>query len=379
MSDHTPNWESLRQYYPLLEKGVYLKSASIAAMHKDVLDEITKWNLFMAQSAGSHEEKYFELLMDVHHSIATFLGCDQEDVTLLENTSHNMNILAMMLADEKRLGKNEIVAVSDEFPSNILPFYHHGFKVNQVKTDGGEFSAEDLFERVNNKTAAVVCSVVQFSSGQYTDPLLLSKLAKEKGVHLFLNTTQALGTLPFSLKDLQVSALTSSCHKWLGAGIGASLFYMSKEFRRKRPYPLAGWCSVAEPFEMKNEKPQPREDVMALQLGSLPFAVLAGVAKACEVISSIGLAPIQKRLQGHTHTLRTLLKEKGLKPLGNGQSGITTFALYEDPVQTQEFVDDLKKKNIHVNCRRGLIRVSPHFYNTEEEIKTFMESLILKA
>ena len=130
---------------------------------------------------------------------------------------------------------------------------------------------------------------------------------------------------------------------------------------------------------MKNEKPQPREDVMALQLGSLPFAVLAGVAKACEVISSIGLAPIQKRLQGHTHTLRTLLKEKGLKPLGNGQSGITTFALYEDPVQTQEFVDDLKKKNIHVNCRRGLIRVSPHFYNTEEEIKTFMESLILKA
>lgn len=367
--------QNLRQNYLVTQKGTYLKNASIAGTHERVLAKMHQWQTSMAHEAGMNEGRFFDLLMDTKDIIARFIGASSEEVALTENSSHNMNILAMMMAKEKAQGKNKIILCEDEFPSCVLPFYYHGFEVEMIPTENGHFTAEHLFERVDDQTAAVVVSLVQFLTGMRMDERKLSDLAKDKGVPLILNSTQHLGAFPLDLSKLNVAALSSSCHKWLGASIGQSILYINKDFKRNRKYPLAGWCSVDEPFEMRNEPPILRQDVGALMLGSLPFAAIAGVAEACLVQEEIGRDLIAERVLELSAYLRNKLKERGYKPLGpktpSEESGIVTFPLD----LADDFVNRLMEKNIHVNQRRGKIRVSPHFYNSIEDLDIFLEAL----
>lgn len=368
-------WQNLKDQYPVTQKGTYLKSASISGAHNQVLKKMHEWQTSMAVEAGINELRFFNLLQETKEVLSRFIGANPDEVALTENSSHNMNLIAMMLKKEKESGKNEIIMCEDEFPSCVLPFYHHGFNIKFVPTDNGHFSPEDLITQVSEKTAAVVASSVQFLTGLRLDLKKLSQLCEEKDVHLILNTTQSLGAFPLNLKELKVSALTSSCHKWLGAGIGQAILYLSEEFKKGRTFPLAGWCSVDEPFEMRNEPPVMRSDTAALMIGSLPFAAIAGVVEACKVQEILGQEKIEATLLDHSHYLRSELRKRELNPLGartkKEESPIVTFAFSK----ADEFVEFLTSKNIHVNQRRGKVRVSPHFYNTKEDLDLFLEAL----
>lgn len=373
MNDST--WQNIRKSYPILSKGTYLKSASISAVHPDVLDEMKNWLTSIGEQAAIDEGRFFDLLMSGREVLGKFLHCPPEDVTLLENSSHNMNLVAMMMIKDRKEGRTEVIVPADEFPSSVLPFYHHGFDVHQVPAQHGDLKEEDLFEKVTEKTAAVITSHVQFSSGLRLDPQKLSDLAIKHNVPLILNTTQSLGVFDIDLSKIKVAALTSSCHKWLGAGIGQAILYISPEFRATRPYPMAGWCSVEEPFAMINELPHPRSDVGALQLGSLPFALISGVLKAIEVLENLGQKNIEERVLNLSVKLRKGVEELGFKPFGSSrrenQSGIVTF-----PVSDADgLVAFLEGKKIFVNNRRGSIRASVHFYNNEEDVRTFLDAL----
>lgn len=370
------SWQKIREQYPICQESTYLKSASISAVHPRVLNVMKDWLTDIAEKAAINEARFFDFLMESRESLGNFLKCSPEDVTLLENSSHNMNLVALMLAQkELKEGKDQIITIQDEFPSSILPFFYHGFDVHQVPSHHGHFEAKDLFDKVTSKTAAVIISHVQFSTGLRLNLPELSRLADEKGVHLILNTTQSLGVFDCDLSKIKVSALTSSCHKWLGAGIGQAIFYLSPEFRKERSFPFAGWCSVEDPFAMINENPTPRSDVSALQLGSLPFALIAGVQEAMHLIEEIGLPNIEKRVLALSSHLRSGLSDLGFLPLGakspQEESGIVSFEVEE----ADTLVDYLASQNIHVNNRRGRIRASVHFYNNSDDVDKFLSAL----
>lgn len=370
------SWQKIRREYPICHNSTYLKSASISAVHPRVLKVMKDWIDNIGEVAAINEARFFDFLMESRQTLGEFIKCAPEDVTLLENSSHNMNLVALMLAQkELKEGKNEVITAADEFPSSILPFFYHGFEVTQIPCEQGFFTEEQLFEKVTGKTAAVIISHVQFSTGLRLDLEKLDRLAQKHQVHLILNTTQSLGVFDCDLSKIKVSALTSSCHKWLGAGIGQAILYLSPEFRAERSFPFAGWCSVEDPFAMINENPTPRGDVSALQLGSLPFALIAGVQEAIRVISDIGRPQIEERVLSLGRLLRQGVISAGYQPLGakehHQESGIVTFEV-ED---ADELVDFLFQKDIHVNNRRGRIRASVHFYNNEEDINLFIDAL----
>lgn len=375
LSMEETNWQKIRKDFPITEQGAYLKSASISGVHNDVLKEMQHWLEDIAHYAAINEGRFFDLLQHSKAVMSDFLGCTSDDVTLLENSSHNMNIVAMMMKKDLLEGRDEIIVSADEFPSSLLPFYYHGFKVIQTETNNGHFKEEDLFKNLSDKTAAVITSVVQFATGLRLDPVILGELAEKYKVPLILNTTQSLGVFPIDLSKTRVAALTSSCHKWLGAGIGQAIFYLSPDFRKERPFPMAGWCSVEDPFAMKNEFPIPRLDVGALQLGSLPFALIAGVVKSLEVINDIGLKPIEERVLSLSHHLRAVVKDSGFAPIGarvsTEESGIVTFPVAD----ADGLVDFLAQRKIYVNNRRGFIRASVHLYNDSTDIESFHQAL----
>lgn len=369
------DWKEIQKQYPLIQNKVYLKNASIGAIHSDVLNEITRWNESIAFEGAINEERFAELVFSSRDAAASFLNAPAEQVTLTENTSHNMNLIALMFKETNPEGI-EIIAPADEFPSSILPFYHHGHKIIQVNSENGVITADDLLNKITPKTKAVVCSHIQFSSGHRMDIKKLSTELEKRGIEFILNATQSIGVFPVDLTDIKVTAASATCHKWLGASMGRCLFYLDKEFIKKHKAPLLGWCSVEDPFQMRNIPLPAREDLGAYQLGTLPFAQLAAVKKAIEVNLKIGKGNISERVLDLSSVLRKEIESLGLETLGSGKredsSGTVTFMPPRDP---DELVNFLQEKKIYVNNRRGLIRASIHFYNSLEDVTQLKAAL----
>jgi selenocysteine lyase/cysteine desulfurase len=369
-------WIKLRKQYPITENKVYLKNASISGMHSKVIKRSHEWNHSIACEGAVNEQRFGDLVFAARDTVAHYLNIPNvESVTLTENTSHNFNLLAIMLKEQFPKGAH-ILAPADEFPSSILPFYHHGHHITQFSSHQGVIDEDEFINRITDQTHVVICSHVQFSTGFRIDIERIARECEKRGVYFFLNATQSIGVFPIDLEKLKVTALSATCHKWLGAGMGRAVFYLNREFMKEHNPPLLGWCSVAEPFEMKNTPGVAREDLGIYQLGTLPFTQLAAVKEALAVNLEIGREEIETRILQLANILRSEINELGLPIVGaqrkENQSGIITFDPQCNPDDLIEF---LEERRIYVNNRRGLIRASIHFYNNEEDINLFISAL----
>lgn len=371
------NWEELRNKYPVVRDKVYLMNASIAGMHEEVIASAREWLDFMSQQGGARDHCYFEILQECHGVMAEYFQVSPDAVGIGQNTSTNMNILAMML--KKKSQKRRIVLPADEFPSSVLPWYQHGFEVIQVASKQGIILPEDLLQECDQHTAAVVCSGVQFLTGYQIDIQKLGSGLKRKNIPFVLNATQMLGQSPIDLAAAHVSAMSASTHKWLGAGIGVAPFYLSDDFRDPLLYPMSSWASVEEPWTLNNAPQKLRSDAAALEMGSMPFINVGALCSAFKVLQKIGINHIRERIIELSDYLVEGLNDLPVtinSPRNhlNYKSGIINFSPAAGP-DAEELVRKLKEKNIFVNTRRGQVRASVSFYNNHADVNAFIGAL----
>ena len=352
-------------------------NAAISGMHQNVLEESKKWQEVMANKGALNEQIFFEILENLKNKIEDLFNIPSERFSVQTNSSENFNYLAMMMKDGE---KKKIIVPANDFPSSVLPWYYHGFDVVKVEPKNYGNPIEDLLAACDTHTAAVVSSHVQFQSGYRQDIITLGKKLKEMKIDFILNGTQSIGAFPIPLKEAHVSAMTASCHKWLGGGLGAAILYMSEDFQKGKSWPMIGWCSVEDPWSMKNDPPTLRNDVSSLQLGTLNFTGLATLAKALEVHSEIGAENCEKRIIELSDYLFEGLLDLDVQIQSQRnetwqKTGIINFRPHNK--DSEFIVEELAKKDIHVNCRRGDIRASVHFYNTKKEIDLFLQALKL--
>lgn len=361
----------IQNQYPILKENTYLMNASIAGVHKRVHKKISEWNDFVTFKGAIDDIKYGELVIDTLKTISTFINAGQDEVAISISSSLNMNIFALML--KERTTKRKIILPADEFPSSVLAWYHHGFEVIQIESaSDGYIDADEIIDACDEEVAAVVHSGVQFLTGFKADLKYLSTELEAQGIDFIVNATQWIGAFPIDMSELKVSAMTCSTHKWLGAGIGSSLVYLSNEFQSRGTLPFAGWFSVKEPWLLKNDPPELRQEASATQLGTMPFGQIAGFNEAMKVQLEIGSDLIANKVLENADYLLEKLKEMPVKINSyhqeNHRSGIINFSPLCEIPTCEQIAEKLKTKKIFINTRRGTLRVSPHFFNTKEEI-----------
>lgn len=370
------DWTNIRNNYPLLENKTYLRNASIAATHRDVLQVHLDWVASIAKEGATNEDRFFHQAINTKKAISNFLNVKENEVAIGQNTSHNFNIIAQLLLDQTK--NRKIIAPADEFPSSILPFIHHGFNFHLIKSTNGKISEDELLNAIDSETAAVVCSASQFQTGFRINLEYIGKNLKQKNIPFIVNATQAIGAFKINPHDFHASALSSSCHKWLGGPMGASLLFINEEFFNNAKIPQVGWFSVEEPWLLKNEKQNTRKEVAALQLGTLPFPMYAAVEKSLNVINDIGIENISNRILDLSDLLYQELRKLPVTfntDRTNRVNNSGTINFTPNNFDSEKIVQELEKDNIFINTRRGTCRASIHFYNNEQDIKTFIEKL----
>jgi cysteine desulfurase/selenocysteine lyase len=369
------NIKKIRKQFPITESIVFMNHAAQSPLPKSVADAIHKYTDDFCKFGTSSIE------CDAwgKPSFAKLIDARPEEIALIENTSVGLNIAANVLHYPPG---SKIVTTDLEYPSVVYPWLRKrlGVKVHYVKSVDGKVSLDDVEKAVDDKTVAVAVSHVEYVNGFRHNLRVLSEIVHEHGAYLIVDAIQSVGTMPINVKTDDVDFLMAACYKWLLSPPGAAYLYVKDELIEKFEPPYVGWASVTpEVFEtidfwdiwnLKLSKTASRFEV-----GSPSMISLLGAAEAMKILLDYGAENVRRRIIKLTDRLINAVKDLGLKLQTPEQkqcrSGIVNFKM-DKP---QRVVEKLKERGIIVSARARGVRVSPHFYNTEEEIDRLVEEI----
>jgi selenocysteine lyase/cysteine desulfurase len=218
------------------------------------------------------------------------------------------------------------------------------------------------------RTRLVAVSSAQYASGAVTDLAALGALCRERGVLLCVDGIQTLGALPIDVKAMGVHFLAADSHKWLlgMSGIGG-LFVDAAVLERIRPV-LVGWKSTIGAWDFDRARFALRPSARKLEEGSPAYGLIAGLDAAIGLLEEVGVPAIDRRVRALTARLAESLCRLGcdVGPAPGDRAHILTFLPPRgDPEGLARSFEEAK---ICVSFRRGRFRVSPHFYNTFDEV-----------
>lgn len=314
----------------------------------------------------------------VRQNAAKLLNCHPEEVTFVKNTSEGLGYVANGLQFSK--GDN-IVTTGVEFPANIYPWMNlrsHGVQLKMVPEDNGRIPIERLVELIDDRTRVVTVSAVQYASGFRTDLAALGTICQQRGVLFCVDAIQALGVLPIDVRAMKIDFLSADGHKWLLGPEGAGVFYCRHELLGLLRPSSVGWLNVRDAMAFNDYRLEFRDDARRFDSGSYNFAGVWGLGASIQWLLGIGIDEVWKRVELLTTRLADGVREKGYRLVSSRQagesSGIVCFVSAK--FDHGRIVSHLRQEyRTVISTRGGRLRVSPHFYNTEDEIDQLVEHL----
>jgi cysteine desulfurase/selenocysteine lyase len=366
----------VRELFPIVKNKVFLNHAAQSPLPKPVAEAVKKYVEDFSMFGNVTTDEWSDCGKSF---FARLIGAKPGEIALIENTSVGLNIAANVL---RYPDGSKIVTTDLEYPSVVYPWLKRslGVKVHYVKNVDGKVLLEDFEKAVDDKTVAVVISHVEYANGFRNDLKALSQIAHEHGAYLIVDAIQSAGVIPIDVKRDGVDFLATACYKWLLSPPGAAYFYVREDLIEELEPPYIGWASVNQAvFETVDFW-----DIWSLKLsanasrfevGTPSFLSFVGAAEAIKMLLGFGIENVERRVLRLTDHLIEAVKALGLKlqtpEEPQYRSGIVNFKI-DKP---KEVADELRRKGIVVSARANGIRVSPHLYNTEEEIERLVDEI----
>jgi kynureninase len=243
-------------------------------------------------------------------------------------------------------------------------------RIETVKSDDGiTVPLERLLEAIDEETLLVPISHVLFKSGFLQNAQAITERAHEVGAHVVLDTYQSAGTVPFSVKELNVDFATGGSVKWLCGGPGAGYLYVRPDLIEQFQPKTTGWMAHEHPFAFETEMHY-APNITRFLHGSPAIPALFGAQSGYKVINEIGLPAIREKSVRQTQRLIELAEEAGFRvtsPRDPARRG-GTITIWDE--HAAGITRELVRREFIVDYRPGAgVRVSPHFYTTDAELE----------
>ncbi len=211
----------------------------------------------------------------------------------------------------------------------------------------------------------------------------MARYCHERGIICGIDAAQALGALDIDVQALGIDYLAAVSHKWLLGPLTTGILYVADDLLAQLHIARQGWFSVETPFDFFNYEQPLKAGTARFEHSSPNSLPIIGLNAALGVFECIdgGMAAVEERISGLTSHAISGLERLGypvVSPQGEGErSGIVCFKLHPEylAISLQQLVDELALRKIHVAARSEVVRISPHFYNTLEEIDVLLNAL----
>jgi len=372
-------WSRARSWFPVTDGMAYLNHAGVAPISTRVEEALGRYAAEATRRGARHYARFYDTEVErVRTRVALLLGAHADEIAFVKNTTEGLGIVACGL-DWKR--GDQVVVCDLEYPSNVYPWWHlrsKGVETMMLRTRDGHLPLERLEEALRlPRTRLLSISSVEFGSGARNDLEAIGRLCRERGVLFCVDAIQSLGCFPIDVERCGIDFLSADGHKWLLSVEGCGLFYCARRALGLLTPRVVGWRSVAENWNFDEYHFQLQPGAGRFEEGTTNTPGIFGLGAAIDLLLEVGVEDIGERVLALTDRLvRGLLERNArvLSPRSDGRaSGIVSFTLPDEPVE--ESTRRLVERGVFVVARRGGVRASPHFYNSEEEIDRLLGAL----
>ena len=364
----------ISEMWPTLKDMTYLNNASTGIPPITTVNAMKQYLDNRIRAIGDFEET-LTLFKDVRTNLAELLGGDYNQYGFVPSTSSGVNSFAHSIKYPE--GSN-IVLCDLEFPANYVPWQNvrniYGPELRIVKSSSGAISLDDFAQAIDGKTRVVAISQIQFGSGYRVDLNELQKLAHENGAYISVDVIQAAGCFDTNLSRLEIDFATGQAAKWLLGPIGAGFVYVKKSVMDELQPRFLGWWGVEQLTEFGYFERRPLSDARKFQVGSPAMVAYAGFLESLKVLLKIPGNDRERAALANADYLRLRLSELGIPFYDFGPKNNSATVSCKPP-DVEKLNQELMKNHIHCSVRNGRLRVSPHFYNTFEEIDRLVAHL----
>lgn len=371
------NWNALRDEFPVTEKYVYFDHAAVSPLSRRVSLAIHDLIADAMSNGAVNYPKWSANVEECRELGARLINADAAEIAFMKNTSQGLLVAANGL--DWRSGDSVIIAES-EFPANVYPWLNLarlGVETRMVKEQNGRIPLESIEDVIDANTKAVAISFVEFASGFRNDLMAIGEICRDKNLWFIVDAIQGLGALELDVKACNIDILAADGHKWMMGPEGAALFYCRKEKIEQLTNTNVGWQSVVNSSDYLNYDLTLKPSARRFEEGSHNMIGLHGLKAALEFLLELGISRIEERILKITDRLSNKLQSKGYRVISSlvpeERSGIVSFV--SDKHSSADLHRLLAKKSVIVSDRNNAVRVSPHFYNSDEEIDTLIELL----
>ena len=367
--------ERYRSQFPVTESLVYMNHAAVSPLSRRVRDAMVGLLDEVHQRGAEDWQQWVRTYDATRRSLAQLLNADQGEIALTKNTSEGVSTFANGL--EWRSG-DEIVSIEGEFPSNYYAWKaleKRGVVLRLVQREQGRVSHESIASALSSRTRVVAVSFVDYLSGFRLDLERLGQACAAQGCLLFVDAIQGLGAFPLDVKVAQIAGLAADGHKWMLGPEGAGVLYVSRQVMERVTPTEVGWWTVRHWADFTSRELSWRDDARRYECGTLNTVGIYGLGAAIDLLLEVGTPNIAEQVLNLTDRLRCGLLERGHLVFGpqtrKEASGIVSFVPRQGTAEG--LLESFLAHRIQVAARCGMVRVSPHFYNTEAEIDQVLE------
>jgi selenocysteine lyase/cysteine desulfurase len=370
------DWNTLRTEFPVTNHWAFFDHAAVAPLSERARLALAEWADDMTANGVVHEGRWLRKIEETRRAFGSLLHADAQDIAFVKNTSEGIGFVAEGYPWHS--GDNVIIA-EEEYPANIYPWLNlasRGVEVRRVPSRGPRVEIDDIRGAIDGRTRLVSLSFVEFASGFRNDLDAVGSLCRERGIHFFVDAIQGLGVLPLDVQQTPIDFLSADGHKWLLGAEGAGIFYIRRDLvDRLRPVSV-GWNSVVGAWDFSIIDFRLKPDAGRWENGTLNIGGILALGASLGLLLEVGIDAIAARVLELTDQLCARAQSAGLEVfssrLPGDRSGIVSLVL---PGDVKGAVKRCRSAGIVVNQRAGRLRVSPHFYNTTEEIDRLVDVL----
>jgi cysteine desulfurase/selenocysteine lyase len=363
-------------------RAPWLNAASMGPLPERARAAVEAYNRRRSDIHSMRGEDFEPVLARARRAGARLIGADEDEIALLPNTSHGLNLAALALPLE---AGRRVVLSDREFPANVYPWLAlerlRGARVDVIPADaGGNPDEARLLEEVARGDVGILAiSAVQFTSGWVADLPALGRVCRAHGTWFVVDGIQSVGQMPLDVHAAGVDVLATGCHKWLCSPFGTGFTYLRRELIGLVEPRVVGWTSMAASANLERVLDYDFAWIAGarrFEVATQPWQDYAGMAESAELVLEAGPARIRAHTAALLEPLAAWLAERGIPVLGDARperrSGIFAFV----PPDAAGAFRALQRAGVGCVLREGAVRLSPHLYNQPEDIGRVMDVLV---
>ncbi|HTQ59695.1 MAG TPA: aminotransferase class V-fold PLP-dependent enzyme [Candidatus Solibacter sp.] len=360
-----------RGEFPILERTTYMISNSLGAMPRGVYEGMRSYaDSWGERGVRAWEEGWWDMAVGVGDKIAPLIGAGHGEISLHQNVTLIQAVISSCF--DFRGPRNRVVMTDLEFPS-IQYFYHeqrrNGARVELVpSSDSVRFDLDKFLAAIDESTLLVPISQVLFRSAYIVDARAIIEKAHRVGAHVILDVFQATGTIPVDVRGLGADFAVGGVLKWLCGGPGVGYLYVREDLRSKLRPAITGWIAHRRPFAFETGAIDAREDSFRYLNGTPHIPALYACQPGLEILNNAGISAIRDKSMRMTARLFEGAKAHGWRVNTPENPAERAGTISVDCPHAAEVCRELLAREILVDYRpKAGVRLSPHFYNREEE------------